>query len=166
MQEHKTVAINLDSLCSKCGYFESDSGINNGYGCTNKHNDAKVLFIKHKGEYITFNYDRYEDVILFIAQRLTKRNIVCNRRLRKKFYKSAIKIFDSQSDFNKYGLKTFSKCFSFSCPIASEADFQDLLETENREEFSEIESEEDMPKGWGDDIMIITLEEAKQLVLM
>lgn len=166
MKQHKTVAINLDSLCSKCGYFESDSGINNGFGCTNKNNDAKVLCIKRKGEYMTFDYDRYEDVILFVAQRLTKRNILCNRRLRKKFQKTAIKKLDSQPNFNKYGLKTLSKCFSFSCPIASEADFQDLLETENREEFSEIESEEDMPKGWGDDVMIITLEEAKHLELM
>lgn len=166
MEQHKTVAINLGSLCSKCGYFESDSGINNGFGCTNKHNNAKVLCIKHKGEYITFDYKRYEDVILFIAQRITKRNIMCNRRLRKKIQKRAINKLNSQHEFNKYGLKTFFKCFSFSCPIGHEADFQDLLETENREEFSEIESEEYMPKGWGDDVMIITLEEAKHLELM
>ena len=97
---------------------------------------------------------------------MTKRNIKCNRRLSKKYLKKAHLIHLSQPNINKYGIKAFHKCYSFSCPIASEADFEDLLEAENRDDFSEIEAQEDMPQGWGDDLMIITLDDAKKLEII
>jgi hypothetical protein len=61
--------LHLNDLASFCGYFESETGINNGYGCTHPENEIQ---------------EEYEDG------------------------------------------KKMGKCYSFSCPIASEADLEDL----------------------------------------
>lgn len=74
--------IHIDNLCSRCGFFTSDTSVNGGYGCNHKDCDD--------GEYI-YNGDiiDWHKAYRIVAIRLTKRNIKCNRRLAKKFLKKA-----------------------------------------------------------------------------
>lgn len=76
--------ITLNELTTKCNYFNSDTNLNNGFGC--KKNESKT-------------------------------------------------------------------CHAYNCPVAHQLDFEDLKNYSNKNEFVHIESQEDMPWGWGDDLM-------------
>lgn len=60
--------IHIDNLCSRCGFFTSDTSVNGGYGCNHKDCDD--------GEYI-YNGDiiDWHKAYRIVAIRLTKRNI-------------------------------------------------------------------------------------------
>jgi len=139
--------LSLNELCSKCGYFEN-SQVNNGYGCSNEDNED-VEYINSKGEYFEGNEVRA------IARSFTKRKIFCNRRLAKKFIKKARTLSDD--DFKKrmsiIGYKAFGKCFSFSCPVAYEISFDGLKSIDVNNEYDYIENEQDMPCGFGEELM-------------
>lgn len=90
--------IHIDNLCSRCGFFTSDTSVNGGYGCNHKDCDD--------GEYI-YNGDiiDWHKAYRIVAIRLTKRNIKCNRRLAKKFLKKG----------------------RFICPLGYMADKDDII---------------------------------------
>lgn len=151
------IITDLNTLCSSCGYFESESGVNNGYGC--KRQDCEDGdFLDTKGNYIN-NYD------IKIAISLTKRNIKCNKRLAKKFLKKARKMNweTTLKHLRKLGIKYYGKCFSFSCPISYPISFDSLNDYRNSKEYIDIKKEEDMPEGWGDDLMAISVEQANKM---
>lgn len=66
--------IHIDNLCSRCGFFTSDTSVNGGYGCNHKDCDD--------GEYI-YNGDiiDWHKAYRIVAIRLTKRNIAHNKVL-------------------------------------------------------------------------------------
>ncbi|WP_299673292.1 hypothetical protein [uncultured Tenacibaculum sp.] len=84
--------ITLNELTAECGYFTSDTNLNNGYGC--KENESKT-------------------------------------------------------------------CHAYNCPVAHQLDYNDLKNCSNMDEFDHIESQDDMPWGWGDDLMGIDLKQIK-----
>jgi hypothetical protein len=55
------------------------------------------------------------------------------------------------------------KYYSFSCPISYEVSFDSISHYENASECDYIKTENDMPEGWGDELMAVELEEAKNL---
>lgn len=81
-QEIKEELIDINTLSSRCGYFTSDTIINNGYGCN--HPNCYDGVYTYNGKQINLS-----DAELIVAKGLTKRNIKCNRRLSKKFIKKA-----------------------------------------------------------------------------
>lgn len=110
--------IHIDNLCSRCGFFTSNTSVNGGYGCNHKACDD--------GEFI-YKEDRIDlnEAYVIVAIRLTKRNIKCNRRLAKKFLKKARFILDKNCE--AFGFKFQGKCFAFTCPLGYVAEEEDFI---------------------------------------
>ena len=90
-KEIKTVLEHINNLCSICGYFNSDTIVNNGYGCDHEDcEDSEYVHILNDSDYpdkyVDGNYWDFRDLL---ATRMSKRNIKCNKRLAKKFIKRA-----------------------------------------------------------------------------
>jgi len=143
---------NLNSLCSSCGYFDDQSPLNNGYGCNHK-DCEEGEFLDAKGNHIT-----YLDGLIAIS--FTRRNIKCNRRLAKKFLKKArrMSLIEKTKYLKKLGVNFHGKCFSFSCPISYEVSFDDIKHYGNSKEYNHIESEEDMPQYFGNELMAVGID--------
>lgn len=108
-QEVKEELLSINDLSRKCGYFTSDTIVNNGYGCN--HTNCYDGVYTYNGKQISNN-----DAELIVAKGLTKRNIKCNRRLSKKFIKKArLLLFSKWIDL--CGVKFQGACYSFSCPL-------------------------------------------------
>lgn len=107
-QEVKEELLSIDDLARKCGYFTSDTFINNGYGCNHKCCEDGVYVYNDR-------IVNYWDAKIIIAKGLTKRNIKCNRRLAKKFIKKAILLLSRRIDI--CGVKFQGACYSYSCPL-------------------------------------------------
>lgn len=149
--------ISLNTLCNNCGFFDNKSVLNNGYGC--KHKDCL------DGEFLDNNGNYVNNVDVIIAKSLTKRNIKCNIRLAKKFIKKARKMSweNKISHLAKKGFKYYGKCFSFSCPISYEVSFDSLKDYENGDEYLDIKNEDEMPSGFGDELMALDIKEAEKM---
>lgn len=120
----KRELIHIDSLTSICGYFNTNSHIYSGYCCDHEDCGEARLVQKIKGEwqYPIKKFYRETDLI---AEKMTTRNIRCNRRLAKKFIKRAKKL--DYKDYPKYGFKMQGGCFDFSCPLARQAEEEDFI---------------------------------------
>lgn len=136
-QEVKEELLSINDLSRKCGYFTSDTFINNGYGCNHKYCEDGVYIYKNR-------IVNYWDVELIVAKGLTKRNIKCNRRLSKKFIKKARWLLSSEYR-DLCGVKFQGACYAFSCPLGRLAYPEDFtkfgIDLENR--------------GYGDDEWVI-----------
>lgn len=133
----KTKLEHIDNLCNSCGFFNSETVVNSGYGCDNK-DCADGTHVKIRNDY--WGIDEYFDklLIVLVAKKMTKRNITCNRRLAKKFQKKARAIEFDNEKLKKYGFKWQGACYTFTCPLGYEADEQDFQEhDENPELMSE-----------------------------
>lgn len=106
---NKEQLIDINTLSSRCGYFTSDTIINNGYGC-NHHRCYDGVYT-YNGKQINLS-----DAELIVAKGLTKRNIKCNRRLSKKFIKKARRLLFSEY-IDLCGVKFQGACYAFSCPL-------------------------------------------------
>jgi hypothetical protein len=92
--------IHIDNLCSRCGFFTSDTSVNGGYGCNHKDcDDGEFIY---SGDIIDWH-----KAYRIVAIRLTKRNIKCNRRLAKNFLKKARFILDKHCE--AFGIKDIQK---------------------------------------------------------
>lgn len=49
MEEQKCIIKDLNTLCNNCGFFDSESSVNSGYGCL--HKDYEDDEIKAKREF-------------------------------------------------------------------------------------------------------------------
>ncbi|SED09812.1 hypothetical protein SAMN04489761_4266 [Tenacibaculum sp. MAR_2009_124] len=152
------VITDLNSVCNGCSYFNTNTNANNGYACS--HSDCS--------DWVTVDNDGYtteienNTAIRLVAQSFTKRNIKCNRRLAKKFLKKARKS-DLRMELTKIGVKTIGLCFSFTCPIAWSVDFEGMKNYSNSKEYDYIDNEDEMPSGFGDDLMGIEKSKADKL---
>lgn len=157
-----TYITDLTTLSKHCGHFESDTGVNNGYGCSHEHCEDRVLMQK-LGQYW---YEVNDEAVRIVARTFTRKKVTSIRKA-KKFLKKARSLSDTQRDaiLNAKGMYWKGRCFSFSCPFAHEADFQDIQEC-TQDEFDYIKSQGDMPEGWGDDLMVLSKETAKELSLI
>lgn len=133
---NKEQLIDINTLSSRCGYFTSDTIINNGYGCNHPHCYDGVY--TYNGKQISSN-----DAELIVAKGFTKRNIKCNRRLSKKFIKKSRLLLSRRIDI--CGVKFQGACYAFSCPLGRLAYPEDFpkfgIDLENR--------------GYGDDEWVI-----------
>lgn len=160
MEKEKTYITTLGDLCNSCGYFDAGSPVNSGYGCKHPYcSDGD--FLNNKGEGV--EYPMYR-----VAESLSTRNVKCNRRLAKKMIKRTQRMSweDKLKHLKNIGIKYHGKCFSSSCPIAWKVDFDSITAYENHDEYDHIESEEEMPWGFGDDLMGVDEELAKKIKLI
>lgn len=157
----KCIITDIDTLCESCGYFDNQSIVNNGYGCLHK-DCGDGEFLNHQGEYISNTESK-------IAISLTTRNIRCSKRLAKKFINKVRSMSEDERNkrLERLGIKFYGKCYPSVCPIAWTVDFDNLKEPINNyvnaEDFDHIETEEDMPWGFGDDLMGIEKYKAEKL---
>jgi len=156
------IITDLTTISNYCGFFETETGVNNCFGCKHKDAGEHDLMQKIKGEHHYFENKKYS-AIGFIASKLTTRKIRCNKRLAKKFIKKARLIEYDNDVIKKMGLLQAGKCYSWCCPIAYEVSFDSIKEYENGSEYEYIESEEEMPEGWGDELMAIDKDLAVEL---
>ena len=74
--------------------------------------------------------------------------------------------FEEQTKhLSKLGIKFYGKCFSFSCPIANEVSFENILSYSNGSCFEYIENEKEMPWGFGEELMGLDKEEADDMCI-
>lgn len=151
------IITDLDTLCLNCGFFDSKSPVNNGYGCSHKR-CSEGDFLDSKGNHV-------HRVDVKIAISLTNRNIKCNKRLSKKFLKKARKMsFSKQKEqLEKIGIRYYGKCFSYSCPISNEVSFDSLSNYKNCKDYDYIKNEDQMPYGFGDELMGLDIKAAKRI---
>ena len=147
----------LETLCSNCGFFDNDAPVNNGYGCSHKECED--------GEFMKENFTFLKNATSTIAKSFSKRKISCNRRLGKKFIKQAMNLSDSKRTeiLEKLGYMYYGKCYSFSCPISYEVSFESISQYKNGKDYIDIETEEDMPEGFGDELMSVDIKEADRM---
>ncbi len=153
------IITDLNTLCNNCGFFESESRINSGYGC--KHKDCG------DGEWMDKNGNYINNLDAKIALSLTNRNIRCSKRLAKKYWKGvkAMSEDERSKHLDKLGIKFYGKCYSFSCPISTEVSFEEINSYDNGKDFDHIENEKDMPWGFGEELMGLESEEADKMYI-
>lgn len=118
-----TEIIHIDELANVCGYFNTDTRVNNGYGCEHPDCGDSDLMILKNGKY-EFPYVSLGSDDRAIAKKMLGRKIR-NRRKSKKAIKKARLITRNNIELAKIGLKRQGKCYSFSCPLCYEADEED-----------------------------------------
>jgi len=161
----KEFITDLTTVSNYCGFFETETGVNNCFGCKHKDAGESDLMQKINGEYHYF-YSKGFNEISYIACKLTTRKIKCNKRLAKKFIKKARLIEYDNDVLKKMGLRQAGKCYSWCCPVAYEISFDSIKDYENGSEYDYIESEDEMPEGWGDELMAVELELAEKIGLL
>ena len=152
--------VDLDEFTRVCGHFNGNTPVNNHYGCDHKDCEEKeIVKVDKNGEHNRFP-DRVEQKILWACLRKkygSWKNIVKASETKegKEFINDVRhnKMYDA--DFiAKFGYKLQGKCYSFSCPLASECDLQDLQEYD-QELYEEWENEEYDPSEMGANLMLV-----------
>lgn len=118
MTEYKVM--HIDELANICGFFNSDTIANNGYGCDHPDCEEKELMIKKNGKY-EYAVGRFDFDFRVIARKILGRK-TSNRRKVKKALKKARLIECDNKELSKLGLKQQGLCFDFSCPLCFTAD--------------------------------------------
>ena len=123
--------IHLDTMVEICGYFYTDNKnwCNNGYNCSHKDCEDKVLFDKNGNKV---------DLDKMIRKYYQQFNLKRKRVLKKKNKEYRQKRNNTAYWVEKFNLKYVGRCFSFSCPLANRADLQDMQEL-NKELANEFE---------------------------
>lgn len=119
--EEPSRIIHLDNLTAICGFFNSDTCANNGYGCN--HPQAEEFeYVKANDSY---RYVKEEKVRMALLRQKfgSYHNILKNKQDAWEWIQKAQFTDD---ELLKINVKKQGKCYSFSCPIASEADLEDL----------------------------------------
>jgi len=126
----------IDNLVRYCGYFTTETPVNNGYGCNHGDQEEYEYYIG-KNTYI----ENIHNLRWYIADLLTKRKtkLNCNKRFRKKMFLRA-DIIIVENNLEEYGIKKYGKCYCFSCPLGYEADKEDFIKFgEDPETMTEVE---------------------------
>ena len=156
----KRKIIPLDELVAICGYFTGGTPVNNGYGCTHPKCEEK--------EIVRLNYpdsrphdEQFKQKLFMIAMRKKYGSMhqIIEAVKTKDGKQYAIKVkselIHDDSFLKQFGCKQMGKCYSFSCPVANEADLEDMKELDN-ELYNEWKDEEYDPCDAGGDYMIIS----------
>ncbi|MCP4493146.1 MAG: hypothetical protein GY820_38480 [Gammaproteobacteria bacterium] len=137
--------IHLDELTRYCGYFETETGVNNGYGC--KHPDC--------ADHAILNTDGYQvDISIKIMNHYNKYNLKKIRHLKKQVRLCRKALADPDDWMKKHGYKWAGKCYTWSCPIAIEADLEDLKKWDT-DLYNDWKNEPHDPSESGADLMVV-----------
>ncbi len=138
--------IDLDELTNVCGYFEMETGVNNSYGCTHEDCEDKVVIDKNHNEV---------DFRNILIRHFQKYNLKKTRIQKKKNKEFKNALLEQEVWIKKLGYLYAGRCFSFSCPIATEADLEDLKKFDSYL-YDEWKNEEYDPSECGSNLMIIS----------
>jgi hypothetical protein len=97
----KEIITDLTTLSNYCGFFETETGVNNCFGCKHKECGDSDFMKKVNGR---FEYVHSYNEVGHIAKKMKTRKIRYNKRLAKKFIKKASIIQFNNDELKKYGL--------------------------------------------------------------
>jgi hypothetical protein len=155
------LVVDLNELTKVCGYFNSDTPVNNFYGCN--HSDCaekEIVKIRKDGEYER-SPKNIEQKILLISLR---KKYGSWQNIQKALDTEEGRLFAKEIKFYKiyepdfiaqFSCKLQGKCYSFSCPIANECDLEDL-KNHDTDLYNEWKDEKYDPSESGADLMLIT----------
>ena len=114
----KYEVIHIDELANVCGYFNSDTRANNGYGCEHTEcRDSDLMILKNGKYYFVHSFLEHQ----FIAKQILGRKTSNKRKVKKAIKKARLIQFNNQK-LSKLGLKQQGKCFDYSCPLCFTAE--------------------------------------------
>jgi hypothetical protein len=152
------IVVPLDHLTQVCGYFNTDTICNNGYGCEHPDCDDYDLVKVHRGG------EQYKDNIKYqikiAAMRKAFGSVADIKRALetddgKAYYEGLDRLLHDRGFVAEFGCKIAGRCFSFSCPVAWQADLEDLKEYD-QELYEQYKDEEYGPHEIGADLMVIS----------
>lgn len=152
------IVVPLDHLTQVCGYFNTDTICNNGYGCEHPDCDEYDLVKVHRGE------ERFKDnleyQIKIAALRKAFGSVADIRQALetedgKDYYNGLDRLLHDRGFVADFGCKIAGRCYSFSCPIAHQADLDDLKEYD-QELYEEWKDEDHSPHEMGADLMVVS----------
>lgn len=165
-----SLVVDLDELIRVCGYFNSDTPVNNFYGCNHPDCEEKeIVKVRKDGEHERFPRN-IEQRILLISLR---KKYGSWQNIQKAIETEEGKSFANDIKFNKihepdfiaqFGCKLQGKCYSFSCPIASECNLEDLKEHDT-DLYNEWKNAKYGPSESGAELMLITDEKLIEALL-
>lgn len=122
----------VDVFSLRCGFYNTNTVVNNGYGCNHPECEELELVKKTKTAIDIFDTEDCRisnaDALKIFVEKRTKRNVFCNKRLAKKYMRLFEANYYNNTFLEKYGLKQQGKCYAFSCPLAYEADRNDIID--------------------------------------
>lgn len=156
----KRKIIHLDELINVCNYFDSNSPVNNGYGCKHKDcGDTELMLIK-QDSHSNFYFDNYCENL---ERKIYNRHGIFNKeqfeamiedKIYKRFFDKLKREPYSSIFLKEVGAKWFGKCYSFSCQLADECNLQDL-KNYNSEYYEEWKNEDYEPNEAGGNLMLV-----------
>ena len=156
----KPKIIHLDELINICGQFNSNSPVNNGYGCNHQEcGDGEFMLIQQDSNSQFYFYNYCENIETKIYQRhgiFSKKQLVEIKKdkIFRRFFEKLKKDPYNEIFLKEVGVKWFGKCYSFSCPLATECDLEDLKKHDS-EYYDEWKNEEYEPNEAGGNLMLI-----------
>lgn len=147
--------VDINDLADVCGFFNGKTPVNNGYGCNHPNvEDSEMVRIIDGEEHRTGDsnkvikvalrkkYGSFQNIEKALA---TEEGTQYLQLLRND-------LTNDNSFLKDFGCKIIGKCYSFSCPIATRCDVQDL-----REYGSDFLSDyEDQDDDYRTELMLVT----------
>lgn len=154
------LVVDLDSLANVCGYFNSQTTVNNCYGCNHKEcGENEIVKICKDG-----SHGRTKNIEHKILLASLRKKYGSWSSILKASEKEEGKNFINDIRYNKihehefiaqFGYKIQGKCYSFSCPLANQCDLDDLKEY-SPDLYDYWKDEKYDPSESGADLMLIT----------
>ena len=159
MSNPKPIVVHLDTLTNYCGYFTSETDVNNGYGCNHPDCSEKQLVKAEEHDpYAKYKYENDLRRKITLAAMRAKYGSVASieaamQTEEGRAYLEEVKSKLWDNEFvSKFGCKMQGKCYSFSCPIATECDLEDLQELDEYY-YNQYKDEEYEPSESGANLM-------------
>lgn len=154
--------VDINDLADVCGFFNGVTNVNNGYGCNHPEvEESEIVRIVDGEEFRTDNlpqrivkvalrkrFGSYQDIQKALT---TKEGKLFLAKVEEKIY-SEIPFRNDKQFLKSFNSQVVGKCYSFSCPIATRCNVQDLREYESVF-LSDYEDEED---DYNTDFMLVT----------
>lgn len=162
MRNKKPIVVHINELANVCGYFNSDTPVNNYYGCNHPESEETEIIQIKDGEERRGEYKEYERKILLLALRKkygklkkiiekVSKTIGGKRYIKKVLYTL---MFDNEF-LKQFGYKIQGKCYSFSCPLATECNLEDIKKYSKDYHYNDWKDEEYEPHEAGAELMLI-----------
>jgi len=154
------LVVHIDEFANVCGFFNSETPVNNHYGCNHPEAEETEIVKINKGEEIRFSKD-IERKILFAALRKEygswSKIVKASETIEGKEYINKVRheLMYSNDFIKQFGCKIQGKCYSFSCPLANQCDLEDLKEYAP-DLYEDWKDEDYDPSEAGADLMLIT----------
>lgn len=152
------IVVPLNHLTRVCGYFNYDTVCNNGYGCDHPDcEDSELVRVTPSGDVRKYGLE-YQ--IKIAAMRKAFGSIADIQKALetqdgKDYYEGLDRLMYDHSFVARFGCKRQGICMSYTCPVAFQADLEDL-KTYDQDLYEEWKDEDSEPHEVGADLMVVS----------